>query len=430
MKTVFLDATPLRGSSGHRGIGRFIYDLLHGLAETAPEWRHELRVRVIHDLDWQNGCEMADDLANCAEMLFALRGTSSKSLPYRRRMLIDKSAFELGADLLHLTEALGTPMTRHVLRAVTCHDLIPLRMPDEYLHGLQRLTQPTVDTRRYMQAHRIVAISRRTRRDLCEILGMGASRIEVVPNGIDPAHWRPTPLPTDRERLAALGLGERPYVVYAGYWDDRKDVPTLLRAVAEARRHMNLELAWAGHFNEIDVRKLRKYLAAHGVLELLPMVKFLGFVSADDLAVLYRQAHAHVFLSRLEGFGLSVAEAMASGCPVVVAKDGGADEIGGEAALTVHQGDAAAAADAIVRLGDPAVRARCSAAGIKRAALYGRDAMARGYVAVWRRMLSPRTAAASLPGTLQAEPHPGRAQRARAAPAAANRFQSPDRSTE
>ena len=107
--------------------------------------------------------------------------------------------------------------------------------------------------------------------------------------------------------------------------------------------------------------------------------------SGDDLAILYRNALAHLFVSRLEGFGISVAEAMASGCPVIVAKRSGADEVGGDAVLKIDQGDHVAAARGIVRLAsDPAERARLTAAGLSRARVFDRASMARGYVHVWR----------------------------------------------
>lgn len=389
MRTVVFDATPLKGGSGHRGIGRFIYDLLHGLSATRDEWGRDLRVRVVHDLDWRGGAVL-DDPAEAAERLFAARGSAGSSLVHLRRLQLDRTARRNGADLLHMPEALGTPVTNLVRRVLTCHDLIPLRMPQEYLsHPADRLMQPMVDARRYRNAARIVAISERTRTDLHEVLHIPSASVDVVPNGIDLSHWSPVHAKTDAERLAAMGVGKRPYVVYVGYWDDRKDVPTMLRAVHQARRSTDVELVWAGHFTARDMEKLRRYLARHGVLDAFAEVRMTGFVSADDLAVLYRHAQAHLFLSRLEGFGLSVAEAMASGCPVIVAKNSGADEIGGDAVIAVPQGDAHAASEAIVRLGrDPEERRRRHDAGLARAAQFGRTSMARGYVDVWRRVLT------------------------------------------
>jgi glycosyltransferase involved in cell wall biosynthesis len=388
MKTIALDATPLRGGSGHRGIGRFIYDLLHGLSALHAQWAHSFRIRVIHDLDWR-GPRWTEDPAEAAETLFAARASAGDALVHLRRLTLDRAARHLGADLLHMPEALGTPVTRRVRRVVTAHDLIPLRMPAEYLRGSKRFTQRAVDARRYQSADRIVAISAHTKADLHQLLEVPLDKIDVVPNGIDVSHWGAAERAGDRARLEALGVGRRPYVLYVGYWDDRKDVPTMLRAVAEARALTDVELVWAGHFGERDLFKLRKYVARHGVSEHFAAARQIGFVSADDLAVLYRHAHAHLFLSRLEGFGLSVAEAMASGCPVIVAKDSGADEIGGAAVIAVPQRDAHAAARAIVQLGrDPEERRRRREAGLARSAQFSRETMARGYLDVWRRVLA------------------------------------------
>ncbi len=386
---VVVDGTPLRGSSGHRGIGRFIFDLLHGLEQTRDEWGHKLDVQVVEALDWRR-TRVVPGLAEAADALFAARGTEGAALVHRRRLLLDVAASRHGADLLHLTEALGTPVSRVVPRVVTCHDLIPLRMPRQYLKKVtDRLTQESVDRRRYESAQRIVAISERTRVDLREILGIRADVIDVVPNGIDLSSWVPVPRDDDAARLRKLGVGERPFVVYVGYWDHRKDVPAMLRAVAAARRRADVELVWAGHLDERDFRKLREYLKREGALELLSGVRFVGFVSAEDLAALYRHAAAHVFLSRLEGFGLSVAEAMGCGCPVIVARDSGSDSVGGDAAMIVTPGDATAAGDAIVRLvEDRDERARRGRAGVARAGQFERRVTARGYVDVWRRTLA------------------------------------------
>jgi glycosyltransferase involved in cell wall biosynthesis len=364
-----------------------IFDLLHGLEATRSEWSRDLRIRVLQDLRWSRA-DVSDELVSSAEKMFAARGTERDSLVQRRRFLLDRRAHAAGAELLHLPEALGTPVSHRVKRVVTCHDLIPLRMPQDYLRGVNRLLRPSIDGRRYKRADCVVAISERTRNDLSEVLGISRASVDVVPNGIDLSQWSPTPVANDDERLRALNVGDRPFVLYVGYWDARKDVPALLRAMAEARRTHDIDLVWAGHFNELDLTKMRRYLKREGVLEQLASVRFTGFVSADDLAVLYRHAAAHAFLSRLEGFGLSVAEAMASGCPVIVVRGSGADEVGGDAVIQIAPGDASAAARAIVAVAsEGSERARLREAGLLRAKQFGRVEMARGYVDVFRRVL-------------------------------------------
>jgi len=381
-KTIVIDATPILGSSGHRGIGRMAYDLLHGLEAIRDEWRDDLDLRVVTDLSWTGGTVDREPGA-AAEKVYATRGREGKLLVHRRRLLLDSVVEREGAHLLHMVEALGVPLTRRVPRVVTCHDLIPLRLPDEYLgYGAKRIVQRPADTFRYRSAERVVAISRRTADDVRTLLHVDPAKIDVVPNGIDLAQWTSTVPSTDAERLRALGLGDRPFVVYVGWRDRRKDLPTMVRAVTEA----GVDLLWVGQLNARDHRLIRWQMFKERVS--LDRVRFAGFVSTPDLAVLYRHALAHLFLSRLEGFGISVAEAMASGCPVILAQDSGTDEVGGDAVFAVPQGDAGAAAAAMRRLlSDPSERTRRHDIGIARAHEFSRDAMARGYLGAWRRAL-------------------------------------------
>jgi glycosyltransferase involved in cell wall biosynthesis len=117
-------------------------------------------------------------------------------------------------------------------------------------------------------------------------------------------------------------------------------------------------------------------------------IRFLGHCSDEDLGILYRAAAGHLFLSRLEGFGLTVVEAMASSCPVIVASGSGSDEVAAEAALIVDPDDPREAAEAMRRIvGEPELRAQMVNKGHERAKLYERRAMARGYAESYMRAL-------------------------------------------
>jgi glycosyltransferase involved in cell wall biosynthesis len=96
-------------------------------------------------------------------------------------------------------------------------------------------------------------------------------------------------------------------------------------------------------------------------------VYFLDYVSHERLAALYRQASMLVLPSLYEGFGFTPLESMAAGTPVICSRAGSLPEVVGDAALTVPAGDAAALADAVLRLLDESdLRRQLVTSGLKR----------------------------------------------------------------
>jgi glycosyltransferase involved in cell wall biosynthesis len=159
----------------------------------------------------------------------------------------------------------------------------------------------------------------------------------------------------------------------------------MIQALVEARRSLDIELVWAGKLPPRELERFRNEAERAGVGD---RVRFIGYAPDPDLAALYRGALAHVFLSVLEGFGLPVAEAIAAGCPAIVVRGSGCDEITGEAGYIVPPNDAPAAARAIVEVAsDPEGRARRIRLGRERAHRFDRRQMARGYVENWLTML-------------------------------------------
>ncbi len=382
---VLLDATPLLGGSGFRGIGRYVFELMHGLEATRDQWSRQLRIRAVTSLSGNGGPAFSDDLATAAQWALERRGTlRSRQV---RRWHLGPAARDAGASLLHVTEAIGTPVALSVPRIVTCYDLIPLRFPAQYLD--LRVLYPVrwlTDWRRYARAQRIVAISERTRQDLQEVLRIPRSRIDVAVTGIDLERWAQTSGQDDDDVLAPLGLSGRPFAIYVGYSDYRKNVQGMFNAVALASERIDIELAWAGLIPPKRLASLRAQAARLGVAD---RVRFLGFVPDATLMALYRRAAAQLFLSRLEGFGLPVVEAMILGCPVIVARGSGSDEVAGSAGIVVDPDDPTAAADALVRFAtDPAERSRNGELCKARARCFDRNEMALTYVQSYLKALA------------------------------------------
>ena len=387
---ILFDASPVLGTSGHRGIGRFIDDLLIALQLTRAEWEGRLRIEALVRFDGgANGKTVVrtSDLNAAADETRALRGKGGDDLARTRRLHLDAEARRAGADLLHQSEAIGTPLWSHVPRVVTCFDLIPVRLWEQYLHSrVRREARRLIEWRRYGRAARVLACSQKTCDELVSLLHLKRERIDLVPLGIDLGRWSAVAAEDDAPRRAALGVGGRPYVVYAGYCDHRKGVDSMFEAVARASRTAEVDLLWVGKLLDSDLEPLRARARSAGMLDRL---RLLGYVTDADLAALYRGAAAHLFLSRLEGFGLSVAEALACGCPVILVRGAGADEVAAETGWLVEPDDADAAARGIEAFvhDEPLRRARVEA-GLVRVQRFERRIMARAYVTSWLRVLA------------------------------------------
>jgi glycosyltransferase involved in cell wall biosynthesis len=227
-------------------------------------------------------------------------------------------------DVFHFSDWMYPPQ-RGGVRATTVHDLVPMRFPEWVEPETLRM-----HGRKYQHAartcDRVFVNSAFTGSEVVELLGVPAERVVVAYPGIDP-HFGP--------EGDAADLGGA-YVLGVSTLEPRKNLPALVEAFRVLRRRRpEVTLALAG-LEGWEERPLN----AEGV-------RLLGFVSDDELARLYRGAAAFAYPSRFEGFGIPVAEALASGVPAVVSSHPSLDEVCGNAALRAEPDDAEAFADAL-----------------------------------------------------------------------------------
>lgn len=299
-----------------------------------------------------------------------------------------------GLDLLHSPDFI-VPRFWSGAAVVTVHDLTFLRQPELL----------TEDSRRYYgQVHRslrqadgVIAVSRYTATEIAALTATPPAKVQVVPNAVHP-RFRPDADPAaDRAVWERLDLvdeaGLRPYVLFVSTIEPRKNLATLLRAFALLGRgdtRLRLLLAGAEGWLSAEVHQLAASLG------LAQSARFLGHVADDDLPALYRGARLLAHPALDEGFGLPVAEALASGTPVIASKAGSLPEIVGEAAWLLDPRDAAAWARSMARLlEDEALAAKLGAKGPRQAAPLSLRAMAEGTVAVYAEALAARAAGSS-----------------------------------
>ncbi|HMI84619.1 MAG TPA: glycosyltransferase, partial [Polyangiaceae bacterium] len=307
---ILLDLTPLDTPSGPRGIGRYIRELALGLSELRSGELEGLEIIGLTSLGWTGTCETTRDIGSYRGGPRSIAPTEMDSYywAYRQRVALWRAAQRVGANAVHICDPHATPLFLGLAgcrKIVTCHDLVPTRFPDHYF-GVRdggAVVGKRIERRRYRSADLVVAISDATRDDVVSLLGVPANRVVRVHNGIDVAWWAAPPTLDVETTLDRFGLRGRDYVLYVGGSDWRKNTPGMMAALARARAGgIDLRLAWAGHLQAGHIEAVEGEARRCGVFEALVRV---GYVTDDELRILYRGARAHLLVSRCEGFGLT-----------------------------------------------------------------------------------------------------------------------------
>lgn len=211
------------------------------------------------------------------------------------------------------------PLPGLMKTVVTVHDLTHLH----FYTRAHRLYYNSVFRPLYRRCDHIVCISEYTRNEFLEWSGMPEDRVDVVPNAIDPA------FASESEAL----LVERPFVFYAGNRRGYKSVPFLVRAfAASGLAQEGIDLILTGHF-DASLQAIADKAGAGQAL------KFTGFLDDRALVAHYKAARCFAFLSKYEGFGLPILEAIACDTPLLLARASSLPEVAADAALYVDPDD-------------------------------------------------------------------------------------------
>jgi glycosyltransferase involved in cell wall biosynthesis len=256
---------------------------------------------------------------------------------------------------------------RHI---VCIHDLHTRIVPGSY-GRLFRLAHRVILPMLGRNAGRIATVSELSREHLIAYGVAPAGKIVVTYNGSDHAlRWNAG---ASSLRLAT----SPPFVLCLGRSQRYKNTELMWR-LAPALDAMGLDIAIAG---DID----RATLASYGPTP--PNVRLLGRISDADFAHALSQALCLLFPSRIEGFGLPAAEAMALGCPLIASAAPCLPEVCGDAALLADPDDADAWIAAIHRLlHEPELRTGLIARGRQRAKAFSWRRIAETYLELMAEM--------------------------------------------
>ena len=267
-------------------------------------------------------------------------------------VVLPRLASSRSLDVLHCPTFRGPLSPPECPLVVTVHDLAVLRHSETFNLWTRRYSRLCVP-RVARAARLVIAVSEHTRRELVDLLAVPDEKIRVVPNGV-------------AETFGPSGAAESgDYVLAVGTLEPRKN----LERLAEATGRLGLGLRVVG-------------AKGWGNVDLPAAARWLGEVSDEQLARLYRGALCLAYPSLYEGFGLPILEAMASGTPVVTSRGGATEEVAGGAAVLVDPLDPASIAAGI----EEAVsrRGQLAALGLERAAMFSWKETARATAEVYR----------------------------------------------
>ncbi|MFC1663300.1 glycosyltransferase family 4 protein [Patescibacteria group bacterium] len=242
---------------------------------------------------------------------------------------------DLKLDLVHFPH-FNVPIMYFRPFVVTIHDLILSQFPTERASTLEPIyfwlkhrAYQFVIRSAVKRAKIIISVSQYSADQIVNKFNVAPEKIMVTYEAVDLKR----PVAANEINVARRRYGlNQPYLLYVGNAYPHKNIERLLEAFANIRkRGCKIQLALVGKMDYF-YQRVQKYALAVG-LDINQEVRFTGFVSDIDLQSLYAGAHAYIFPSKAEGFGLPPLEAMQYGIPVASSSASCLPEVLGQAAV-------------------------------------------------------------------------------------------------
>src|SRR5579883_133348 len=272
------------------------------------------------------------------------------------------------ADVFHASNQVRNP-PRKIRLAATIYDMTCRLMPELHTPDNIRADESLVKNL-ISRADGLIAISENSRQDALRLLNLKPERIQVIYPGVAEVYFGARATPS-----------ERPYVLYVGAIEPRKNVDTLLDAWAESNVKGDYDLVIAGASGWSSSNTMSRLASKPAG------VRYLGYVPEDELPGLTAGATAFVYPSLYEGFGLPLAQAMAAGVPAITSTTSCLPEVAGGGAILVDPRSPSEIRSAIEKLvASPSLQEQLRTAGRARAEQYRWNLSARQSLDFFRKI--------------------------------------------
>jgi glycosyltransferase involved in cell wall biosynthesis len=242
-----------------------------------------------------------------------------------------------GSDVFHASVLVRRPPKRVRLTA-TILDMTAWTMPELHPAANRRAESSFASLAR--AADGLIAVSQCTKDDAVRVLGLSPDKITVIHSGVADAFFDP-PAPDVASVRSRYGLA-RPFVLFVGTIEPRKNVDTLIEAFTALPQSIReeYELVIAGPMGWASTETRARLQSA----------RYLGYFPETDLPGLTAAATVFAYPSLYEGFGFPVAQAMAAGTAVLTSNLSSLPEIGGDGVLLVDPRSSNELREALLRL--------------------------------------------------------------------------------
>lgn len=356
------------------GVARYIKAILQHLQQLDQENEYTVILKPESLDEWNAQPHPANWHVETLDIMHYSLAEQTKLLAYLNRKKFDLVYFTM----------FNHPIFYRRKRVIMIFDLIM------HFYPPRPLWHPRTWAYRFMMWHaahwanKVINDSQSAKDDVVKHLGVPDKQCVVTLLAVEPVFH-----PRHNEALVAqlrkkFGL-TKPFIYFVNAWRPHKGLPELIDAYLAVKKDHDIQLLVSGkpHSAFPDVIEAVKQGQASTPDILTP-----GFISDEDMISLYSMAEAYVMPSHYEGFGLGPLEAMASGCPVISAKNSSLPEVIGDAGLYYQTGNSRDLAKKITAVvTDKKLQTSLRDKGLAQAKKFSYETTAKETLAVFKKVL-------------------------------------------